>query len=240
MYKYRLFSNKASSNLCLDPYFVTGLTEAEGSFSVIKHKDIRALYKVNISLRFKITMLDNEFELLNMVKSFFNCGFITSNKDGSVDYVVRDIESIKSIIIPHFTKYPLRGTKYLDFLSFKKAVSIMLDKEHLTQGGINKISDIIDSMNTYRDFSNIIHYSPAHAQENNKKYIPLNGNYVNGFIAGDGCLALNLNDQNFGRMTLQISQHINNKSLIISIANYFKSPSKVYPHSAKSVQLTLS
>ena len=41
-------------------------------------------------------------------------------------------------------------------------------------------------------------------------------------------------------MSLQISQHINNKLLLVSIANYFKSPSKVYSHGTKYLQVTLS
>jgi hypothetical protein len=37
--------NKSSINI--DPYFITGLTDAEGSFSIMKHKDIRAKYDIN-------------------------------------------------------------------------------------------------------------------------------------------------------------------------------------------------
>lgn len=69
----------------LNPYFVTGLTNAEGYFSIQKHKDSRAKHKVSIGLRFKLTMLVNEINLLHNLKSFFNCGLIAVNKDGSVD-----------------------------------------------------------------------------------------------------------------------------------------------------------
>jgi len=91
----------------LNPYFVTGLTEAECSFSIVKHKNNRAKHNFNIGLRFKLTMLNNEMELLTGLKSFFNCGFISVNKDGSVDFLVRDIKSLNEIIIPHFINYPL-------------------------------------------------------------------------------------------------------------------------------------
>jgi hypothetical protein len=70
--------------------------------------------------------------------------------------------------------------------------------------------------------------------------MPINGHYINGFIAGDGCLAFNTKDVNFGRMSLQISQHKNNKSLLLSIARYFKSSNKVYYHDINSLQVTLS
>jgi len=187
----------------MDPNFVTGLTEAEGSFSIRKHKDNRAKFKSNVGLRFKITMLNDETELLNMIKSFFDCGFITCNKNGSVDFIVRDIFSINKIIILHFLKHPLRGTKYLDFLSFKKVAHMIDYKEHLTERGIKEIMKISKNMNSYRKFP--LYYSPVNTINNNPKYILLSGHFVNGFIARDGCLAINLKDKNFGRMSLQIS-----------------------------------
>jgi hypothetical protein len=85
----------------LNAAFVTGLTEAEGYFSITKHKETKTQDKVNIGLRFKLTMLSNEIDLLQGVKLFFNCGFITANKDRSVDFLVRDIKYLNDIIIPH-------------------------------------------------------------------------------------------------------------------------------------------
>ena len=222
----------------LNPYFVTGLTEAEGSFSIGKHKDNRAKHKVSIGLRFKITMLINEIDLLQNLKSFFKCGFIAINKDGSVDFLVRDIQSLDQAIVPHFLKYPLRGTKYLDFLDFKNAMDLIKNQEHLTRLGIDKLTEMSTSMNSFRIHKEL--YSPSHAITSNSNYIPLDGHYINGFIAGDGCLALNTKDANFARMSLQISQHRNNRLLLLSMANYFKSPSKIYYHDTNSIQLTLS
>jgi LAGLIDADG endonuclease len=84
-------------------------------------------------------MLNNEVELLRMVKSFFGCGVVRQNKNGTVDFEINDFISIKNILIPHFLKYPLRGTKYLDFISFKEASYIFIAKEHLKEESINKL-----------------------------------------------------------------------------------------------------
>lgn len=237
--KYLNFPVLDKSNLKIDPYFITGLVEAEGSFSINKHKDNRAKYKVNIGLSFRITMLSNEIELLNMVKVFFGCGHLSlEDKRGAITFAVRDINSINNSIIPHFNNYPLRGTKHLDFLSFKKALDLINSKEHLIKEGIDKIIRISNSMNSYREF--MVEYSPHHTIENSVEYIPMDGNYINGFIAGDGCLAFNTKDVNFARMSLQISQHKCNKPLLLSIAKYFKSASKIYYHDTNSLQITLS
>ena len=234
--KIESLDNKPYLNV--DPYFITGLTEAEGSFSIIKVKDKRAKYDTNVHLRFKITMLTNETELLTMVKSFFKCGTNVLGKNGTISFEVKDINSLNTYIIPHFSQFPLRGTKYLDFLTFKEALDIIKSKEHLTQEGLNKIIDMSLTMNSYRKLTK--EYCPVHTIENNSLYIPINGHYINGFIAGDGCLALNTKDKGFARMSLQVSQHKDNKILLCSIANYFKSPTKIYYHEINSVQITLS
>jgi hypothetical protein len=230
---------KLNKQTKLNPDFVTGLTDAEGSFCITKHKDNRAKHKMNIGLSFRITMLSNEIELLNMVKDYFGYGHLSlEDKRGAVTFGIRDINSINKVIIPHFSNYPLRGTKYLDFVAFKKALDMINSKKHLTKEGINEIIDIGNKMNSYREF--YVEYSPIHAIETKYKHIPINGHYINGFIAGDGCLALNTKDINFARMSLQISQHKNNRFLLESIGNYFKSPNKIYYHDINSIQLTLS
>lgn len=207
------------------------MTDAEGSFSIIHNKDNRAKFNTSIRLRFKITMLNNEIELINKVKNFFNCGYISNEKNHTVNFLVNDLESIRNVILPHFNKYPLRGTKYLDYMSFKDASEIINSKYHLTEEGRAKLIIINNNMNRFTNY-----YSPDHTKEENFNFIPLTGDYINGFIAGDGCLS----GVNFGRMSLQISQHINNKLFLISIANYFDSPTKVYSHGLESLQITLS
>lgn len=222
----------------LKPDFVTGLTDAEGCFTVRIWENKRTKFKRNVQLDFKIKMLENETELLSMIRSFFNCGILWHyRKDGTVWFRVQDISSIKNNIIPHFLKYPLRGTKYLDFLSFKKAFDIIERKEHLTEKGMNKLYNLSKGMNTGRDFTLNL-YSPNHTQENNNDYIPINGHYVNGFITGDGCLNLN-QVKLFGTMYLSISQHKNNRLLMESIAKYFESPSKIYLGRVNDLQVIL-
>lgn len=48
---------------------------------------------MTIGLRFKITMLANETDLLRKVHSFFGYGTLSINKDGTVDFIVLDISS---------------------------------------------------------------------------------------------------------------------------------------------------
>ena len=227
-----------SNNSKLNPDFVTGLTDAEGCFSVNVYSSKTAKFKRRVELGFTIKMLDNETELLKMVETFFNCGNLWHYpKDDTIRFRIVDKSSIKNKLIPHFLKYPLRGTKHLDFLSFKEAFQIIESKEHLTEWGLHHLCLLSKSMNTGREFP-IDYCNPNYIKENNLDYIPINGHYVNGFIAGDGCLTMETG-KNFGCMRLSISQHINNKLLMESIAKYFKSPSKVYPRRSKGLEISL-
>lgn len=226
-------------NLVLNPNFITGLTEAEGCFSVGVYPSKRAKFKRKVTLEFTLKMLDNETELLTMVERFFNCGNLWHYpKDNTIRFRIVDKSSIKNKLIPHFLKYPLRGTKYLDFISFKKAFNIIESKEHLTNEGLNMLYNISKTMNKNRELPKE-YYSPEHTKENSKYYIPLTGHYINGFIAGDGCLSTNLKGKRFGIMHLDITQHRNNRLLMNSIAKYFESPSKVRIGRINDVRLVL-
>jgi hypothetical protein len=83
---------------------------------------------------------------------------------------VQDIYSIKNKIIPHFIKYPLIGTKYLDFISFKEAFHITESKEHLGEEGLNKLYALSKGMNTGRKLYIEDLYSPDHTKENKWLY----------------------------------------------------------------------
>jgi hypothetical protein len=231
-------SYSSSAEFKLDPYFVTGLTEAEGSFSIVKNRDARAKFGRTVSLRFKITMLVNETALIKKVHAFFGVGSINSDeKYGTIDYLVRDKISLK-VIKDHFIKYPLRGSKHLDFLDFLQALELMEQNLHRSEEGLNLLVSLSEGMNSLRkDYSKM---PPVHTIKDNLEFIPLDGNYINGFIAGDGCLFLKTKS-NFGTMGIQISQHVVNSHLMREIVNFFKLDLKVYSHGKgrKSIQITL-
>lgn len=227
--------NSTSPEAAFNPYFVTGLTEAEGCFSITKHKDTRAKFGMTIGLRFKITMLANETELLEKVNSFFGFGTLSINKDGTVDYIVRDLTNLYEIR-EHFQKYPLRGSKYLDFLSFTRAMHMIEQKMHRKEEGFNLLKHLSEGMNSFRkDFSE---FPPSHVLKENPDYIPINGHYINGFIAGDGSLYLRTKS-NFGSMGIQISQHVNNTHLMREILDYFDPSLNIYKHGKDSIQITI-
>jgi LAGLIDADG endonuclease len=95
---------------------------------------------------FSIELHIKDYFLLKKIQTFFGVGnIITRNKKLSVIYSVQSIKDINSIIIPHFTKYPLLTQK--DFQFFCLALNLINKKEHLYFEGIKKLVNIRASMN---------------------------------------------------------------------------------------------
>lgn len=161
--------------------------------------------------------------------NYFKCGNISKNKTGMTVYLVQDIESLHNIILPHFSKYPLQGTKQQDFLNFKAAVETIYAKSHLTEIGFQKVMLNYQQMNTKRE-KNLLTIDQWRNLD--IKILPLNGHYINGFLAGDGSLILltNLNNmETFGKIIVSFTQHLENYILMASVLRYFSpklNPSK--------------
>ena len=52
------------------------------------------------------------------------------------EFTIAKIDLIVGHIIPFFEKYPILGSKHLNFLDFKSAAHIIKNKEHLNQDGL--------------------------------------------------------------------------------------------------------
>jgi hypothetical protein len=142
----------------LNPWFVTGLIEAEGSFYV--RKDNRRSY--SFQSHFRIEKLNRVLSpaklahgLLLEIQNFFGCGYITINtkKETSI-YSVSDIHFLNTNILSHLNKFPLRGTKYLDYLDFSQIIKLLLENRRLDKSNLNiktknveTILSIISNMN---------------------------------------------------------------------------------------------
>ena len=92
--------------MTINPFFVTGITDAEGSFiaSITRNTSSRLGY--TISLRFNITMHLRDSLLIKTLRAFFN-NIGVYKESGSFCYL--DVNSIADLefIIEHFLRYPL-------------------------------------------------------------------------------------------------------------------------------------
>jgi len=145
---YSSFVNLNSSHNNLDPNFITGFADAEGSFmiSILSSKERRIGWSVGA--RFEITLHARDEELLDQIHAYFKgAGLVTRYGVDKVTYRVNNLNEITYILIPHFQQYALNTNKKADFELFSRAVELMRNKEHLTQEGLEKLVAIKASMN---------------------------------------------------------------------------------------------
>lgn len=222
-------------------WFFTGFTEAEGCFNINIYKTVTG--NLTAKLRFNIAVMENDVELLYLFKNYLNCGIISKPRsNGMIHFTVSKISDINTRIIPHFKNYPLRGTKFQDFEDWCLAAEIISSKSHLTLEGIDKLQNLFKNMNRSR--VNLENYLPCHCNKDSPKYIPINGNYISGFIAGYGSISisqysLTFDTSQFCRIYLSLTQHKNNFILINEIKDYFKVDIKIKIQSNNTVLLLI-
>lgn len=177
-----------SSNI--NPWFWTGLIDAEGSFTVIIDKNIKRKLGWRVQSKFQIGLHKNDLSLLLQLQQFWG-GIGSILTDPTKNIVNYSIDSKKdlTILINHLEKYPLLTKKSADFILFKQVVKLMINKVHLSIEGIYQIINIKASINLgLSDFlkSEFNKFTPVDRPIINTENIP-EPSWIAGFVSGDGC-----------------------------------------------------
>lgn len=141
-------AERAMEEVMLDPWYITGLVEGEGCFSV--SFNLRDRLKVGVETRasFSLSMNRRDLELLKKVHAYFACGGIRfSRSDNTYKYEVRDIKDLTLKVIPHFEKYPLQGAKAEDFEKFREICKMIKANLHLSPKHLPQIIELAYRMN---------------------------------------------------------------------------------------------
>jgi len=195
----------------LNPWFVTGFIDAEGTFCTTIYKN--KAYKTGWVVRsfFEIGLNQRDSYLIYQLKDFFKgIGTISLDKKANVlKYSTASLKDLSSIVIPHFKKYPPIGLvglakanqanqgqrlltqKGADFSFFEQIVELMNKGAHLTINGLQQVINIRASMNTglseiiKSEFGNKI--NPVKRGIIQSNIIP-DPQWVSGFVSGEGNL----------------------------------------------------
>ncbi len=132
----------------INPWFVTGITYAEGMFTIMIDKNDKRTLGWRVQAKYQIGLHVRDLDLLLQLQEFF-LGIGSIGKSGNMAYYsVSGIEDLTNIVLPHFKEYFLLTQKAADFLLFKQVVEIIKAKEHLSIEGLHKIINIKASMNS--------------------------------------------------------------------------------------------
>jgi LAGLIDADG endonuclease len=154
-------------------------------------------------------------------------GKVRKNSNKTAIFRVDNIQELQ-VIIDHFNKYPLISAKVPDFLLFEQCFSLIKQKQHLTQAGLEQIVALRYYLNKGESdvlkeaFPNIV---PVDRPKYVFNGIP-NPFWISGFVSGDStfCVSIQKGYNKIGnrvRLIFGTCLHIRDKELLISIRNYF-------------------
>ena len=127
----------------LHPEWVAGFSTGESNF-FIAVQNSKTKSGLSVSLRFSIAQHSRDKLLLDKFVNFFGGGYVTNYKKRLLsEFITAKIDHIVEHIIPFFDKYPILGSKHLNFLDFKKAAYIIKNKEHLNEDGLG-LKEVLD------------------------------------------------------------------------------------------------
>jgi len=168
----------------LHPNYIAGLIDGEGSFNITISKDDSRSAGHRVVCEMHVTQKTHSASVLYLLKEFFGCGVVkidNKNTDGLKDQL-SSIVDISRVLIPHLDKYPLLTSKYLNYLTFKKAIKMLENKEHLTLQGIEKLKNMASQMNTNRTFEEKGQFCQEHTSKST-----ISPEWIQGFTDAEGC-----------------------------------------------------
>jgi hypothetical protein len=171
----------------LHPWFITGFSDAEGSFNINISPDSRSKLKWSIQITFIINLPIKDRDILEQINNTLETGTLYSSQN--LPIITNRVKGIKDLqkIINHFDKYPLVSSKISNYLLFKQAFEIVKSGEHLTLTGLMKILSLKSALNhglsdkLLKAFPNVLILK---AQEYKFQVIP-HPMWVAGFTSGD-------------------------------------------------------
>jgi hypothetical protein len=131
-----------------NPWFITGLTDGEGCFSV--SFNLRKKLNTGIEVRpsFCITLNKKDLATLQEVRGFFKVGGIRfSKKDQCYKFEVRSIADLCKSVLKHFRRYPLQTAKLEDFKIFEQICNLVYTNQHLNRARLAAIIKLAYQMN---------------------------------------------------------------------------------------------
>lgn len=153
-------SGETPTDTALHPWFITGFSDGEATFTLSISKDKRErktarrldqnngreIFSVHPSFAISLNIKDEN--IIYRLQSYFGVGKIKrDNSHSAIVFYVNSVEELTSVIIPFFDKYPLITQKRADYQLFKRAVNLIKEGAHLTSEGLTKIVSIKASMN---------------------------------------------------------------------------------------------
>jgi len=137
----------------LNPDYIVGLVDGEGSFTVYIRDPSQAKRRVTVEPKFYIKLIERDKEILERLQKFFDCGSVYFQKDNRPNhqhcyrYEVYNRNDLLNKIIPFFKKHNLQfNSKRKDFELFCKMMEMIQKGDHLSEKGLRSLFKLKQQM----------------------------------------------------------------------------------------------
>jgi LAGLIDADG endonuclease len=130
-----------NTDINLNNYWLSGFSDADASFQI---KLITRNQKTEVRLNFQIDQ--KKKDLLVLIKEFLGGNIGYRKSQDTFYYGSTSFGSAKKVI-SYFDNFHLLSSKHVSFLKWRKAYTLIQNKEHLTIPGLKKITKIKTTMN---------------------------------------------------------------------------------------------
>lgn len=186
----------------INPWFITGLTDADGTFSIIVRLGKGKLY---FSGYFEIVGKTNKatIDTFSAIKECFGDVGEIRIRGNTVSYIVIKREDIKRII-KHYDQYPLQTTKRTYYIIFKQSMEILYNNPRLSNEHKNLLLNLKSYFKTGLSdkillYINQSEYFSLNLSLNLPEYIKpkkLPDEWIAGFVEGDGSFNVSISRDN--------------------------------------------
>ena len=130
----------------INPNYVVGLVDGEGSFTVYVNLNKNKSRRVRVEPKFYIKLIEEDKDILYKLQKFFGVGSVYFQKDTRPNhkncyrYEVYNRGDLNNVIIPFFAQHRLKfSSKKEDFKIFCTLMAMINKEEHLTNVGLKKM-----------------------------------------------------------------------------------------------------
>lgn len=149
LYNNNMNINYINKEVTLNDAWLSGLTDAQGSYSITKYKNNKITYiKCKYILNLKDELILNKISKLLNSNSLARLNKNINNIDYRIEISCNHYERNKTII-NYLNKYKLKTSKLYAYNIFKVILSKVIDKQPVSNDIIKEINTLRKSMNKY-------------------------------------------------------------------------------------------
>lgn len=132
----------------LENAWLSGFTDAEGTFNVNITKRLNTVTGFRVQLRFLLDQ-NNAYDTFMYIQELFGSGKVTHRGETKNVYrlTINTFTGLSSVCA-YFLSFPLKTKKGVSFSNWYQVYNMVINKEHLSPEGLDKLSSIAKTINS--------------------------------------------------------------------------------------------